>query len=97
MAASMGFVVGKLGKAPDGARVTIELTGPLSRAIRVAVDGRASVVADFGAAGPTAVIRLDGLQFTRLCGGRPVASAHVEFDGDEELGQRIVDNLAYVM
>ena len=30
MAASMGFVVGKLGKAPDGARVDLELTGPLS-------------------------------------------------------------------
>jgi uncharacterized protein (TIGR03083 family) len=97
VAASMGFVVGKLGKAPDGARVVIELTGPLSREIRVAVDGRAAVVDDFGAAGPTTVIRLDGLQFTRLCGGRPGASAHVEFEGNTEVGQRIVDNLAYVI
>ena len=31
MATSMGFVVGKLGKAPDGSRVAIELTGPLAR------------------------------------------------------------------
>ena len=41
MVTSMGFVVGKLGKAPDGSRVAIELTGPLARTIRVAVDGRA--------------------------------------------------------
>ena len=40
MAASMGFVVGKLGGAPDGSRVAIELTGPLGRTINVAVDGR---------------------------------------------------------
>ena len=50
VAASMGFVVGKLGKAPDGARVELELTGPLSRTIRVAVDGRAALVDDFGTA-----------------------------------------------
>ena len=56
----MGFVVGKLGKAPDGSRVAIELTGPLARTIRVAVDGRAQVVDDFGGQEPTATIRLDG-------------------------------------
>jgi len=100
MAASMGFVVGKKGKAPDGSRVELELTGPLSRTIRVAVDGRAALVDDFGEADPTTVVRLDGLQFTRLGGGRPLATARstaIEFDGDAEVGQRIVDNLAYVI
>jgi uncharacterized protein (TIGR03083 family) len=100
MAASMGFVVGKLGKAPDGARVALELTGPLQRTIRVAVDGRAAVVDDFGAAEPTVTIRMDGLQFTRLCGGRPMTStcsADVEVVGDQEVGRRIVDNLTYVI
>jgi uncharacterized protein (TIGR03083 family) len=99
MAASMGFVVGKLGKAPDGSRVAIELTGPLARTIRVAVDGRAKVVDEFDA-DPTTTIRLDGLQFTRLAGGRPMTTARstaIEFDGDAEVGQRIVDNLAYVI
>ena len=42
----MGFVVGKLGSAPDGSRVAIELTGPLARTIRVDVDGAAQVVDD---------------------------------------------------
>jgi uncharacterized protein (TIGR03083 family) len=70
MASSMGFVVGKLGGAPDGSRVAIELTGPLARTINVAVEGRGQVVDGFGAAGPTATIALDGLLFTRLAGGR---------------------------
>lgn len=99
MATSMGFVVGKLGKAPDGSRVAIELTGPLARTVRVSVDGRAQVVEDFDAE-PTTTIRLDGLQITRLAGGRPLTTARstaIEFDGDAEVGQRIVDNLAYVI
>ena len=100
VAVSMGFVVGKLGKAPEGSRVAIRLTGPLARTFRVAVDGRAAVVNDFGSADPTTVIELDGLQFTRLCGGRPMTTARatvIEFDGDAEVGQRIVDHLAYVI
>ena len=99
MAASMGFVVGKLGKAPDGARVALELTGPMARTFHVAVDGRAALVDAFADA-PTTVIRLDGLQFTRRCGGRPLGDdrpREVEFEGDAEVGQRIVDNLAYVI
>lgn len=100
VAASMGFVVGKLGKAPEGARVAIELTGPLGRVIRVAVDGRAAVVDDFGGDAPTTVIRMDGLLFTRLCGGRADAAASptdVTYDGDAEVGRRIVERLAYVI
>jgi uncharacterized protein (TIGR03083 family) len=99
IAASMGFVVGKLGKAPDGARVAFELTGPMARTIRVAVDGRAAVVDEFAGA-PTTVIRLDGLQFTRRCGGRPLGDdrpSDVEFEGDAKVGQRIVDHMAYVI
>jgi uncharacterized protein (TIGR03083 family) len=100
ISASMGFVVGKLGKTPEGARVAFQLTGPMARIIRVAVDGRAAVVDDFAGERPTTVIRLDGLQFTRLCGGRPLGTDRprdVEFDGDAEVGQRIVDHMAYVI
>ena len=75
IAATMGYVVGKLAKAPDGSRVLFELTGPLARGIRVSVDGRAQVVDDFGGQEPTATIRLDALQFTRLAGGRPMRPA----------------------
>ncbi len=96
IAATMGFVVGKLGKAPDGSRVQFDLTGPLARSIRVSVDGRAKVVDDFGGQEPTATIRLDALQFTRLAGGRPMCPARaqdVELGGDKELAGRIVERL----
>jgi uncharacterized protein (TIGR03083 family) len=100
MAASMGFVVGKLGGAPDGSRVAIELTGPLQRTINVDVSGRARVVDDFGGDEPTATISLDGLLFTRLAGGRTTVARHrdaVRYGGDEEVGQRVVEHLNYVI
>jgi uncharacterized protein (TIGR03083 family) len=97
IAATMGFVVGKLGKAPDGSRVAIELTGPLARTIRVNVDGRARVVDDFGGSAPTSTIRLDGLLFTRLAGGRTDDASGVELDGDAEVGGRIVQHLNFVI
>jgi uncharacterized protein (TIGR03083 family) len=98
MVASMGFVVGKLGGAPDGSRVTIELTGPLARTINVAVEGRGQVVDDFGGQQPTATITLDGLLFTRLAGGRrAVDHGAVTYSGDEALGKRIVEHLNYVI
>lgn len=98
MAASMGFVVGKLGGAPDGSRVLLELTGPLARTINVAVDGRAKVVDDFGDADPTTTITLDGVLFTRLAGGRaPVDHSAIAYGGDEAVGRRIVEHLDYVI
>jgi uncharacterized protein (TIGR03083 family) len=100
MAASMGFVVGKLGGAPEGSRVAIELTGPLRRTINVDVRGRARVVEDFGGYGPTTTITLDGLLFTRLAGGRTTIARHpdaVSYGGDERVGRRVVEHLNYVI
>lgn len=97
---SMGYVVGKRAKAPEGSRVLFELTGPLSRSIRVSVDGRAQVVDDFGGQGPTVTIRLDGLQFTRLAGGRPLCPARsqdIELGGDKEVGAQVVEHLNFVI
>ncbi len=97
MAASMGFVVGKLGKAPDGSRVRLELTGPLARTINVAVDGRAKVVDEFDGE-PTATIALDGLLFTRLAGGRTAVDHDaITYGGDEAVGKRVVEHLNYVI
>jgi uncharacterized protein (TIGR03083 family) len=100
MAASMGLVVGKLGGAPDGSRVAIELTGPLARTINVAVEGRGQVVDDFGGQEPTATIMLDGLLFTRLAGGRTTITQHpeaVRYSGDQAVGRRVVEHLNYVI
>jgi uncharacterized protein (TIGR03083 family) len=100
MAASMGFVVGKLGGAPDGSRVAIELTGPLQRSIYVDVAGRGRVVEHFGGQEPTSTISLDGLLFSRLAGGRTTVAQHadaVRYGGDEEVGKRVVEHLNYVI
>ncbi|MEE2851800.1 MAG: maleylpyruvate isomerase family mycothiol-dependent enzyme [Actinomycetota bacterium] len=100
IAATMGYVVGKLAKAPDGSRIQFELTGPLARTIRVSVDGRAAVVEDFGGQEPTATIRLDGLQFTRLTGGRPMCPTRVkdiELDGDKGVAKQVVEHLNFVI
>lgn len=100
MTASMPFVVAKKGQAPAGARVLIILTGPVAREIRVAVEGRAALVEDFGGAEPTVGISLDGLQFTRLAGGRPLMAGRTEgidYAGDTAAGARIIENLNYVI
>lgn len=100
MTASMPFVVAKKGQAPAGARVLISLTGPVARQIRVAVDGRAALVEDFGGAEPTVGITLDGLQFTRLAGGRPLMAGRtdgIDYAGDTAAGARIIENLNYVI
>ncbi|GAB1811790.1 maleylpyruvate isomerase family mycothiol-dependent enzyme [Mycobacterium sp. MUNTM1] len=100
IAATMGYVVGKLAKAPEGARIQFDLTGPLARAIRVSVDGRAAVVDDFGGRDPTATIRLDGLQFTRLAGGRPMCPARaqdIELGGDKDVANQVVEHLNFVI
>jgi uncharacterized protein (TIGR03083 family) len=100
LTANMGYIVAKLGGAPDGSRIAIELTGPLQRTIRVTVDGRGRVVKNFDDRPATAAISLDGVLFTRLVGGRTTASQHrgaIELDGDTAVAQRIVDRLKFVV
>ena len=100
VAATMGYVVGKLAKAPDGSRILFELTGPVACSIHVNVDGRAQLVDDFGGQEPTATIRLDGLQFTRLSGGRPMSPARaqdIELGGDKDVGTQVVEHLNFVI
>lgn len=99
VAGALGFIVGKLGHAPAGARVTFELSGPLARQLHVEVDGRAAVVPELS--GPaTSTIAMDSRLFTRLAGGRTTAAEHAaEFGlgGDTEVGRRIVDHLAFTI
>ena len=100
IAGSMGYVVAKLGGAPNGSRIAIELTGPLKRTIRVAVDPRGHVVDQFEDGPATCTIRLDGVLFTRLVAGRTTAAEHaaaIELDGDVAVGQQIVDRLKFVI
>ncbi|MET7772356.1 maleylpyruvate isomerase family mycothiol-dependent enzyme [Nocardia sp. NPDC005366] len=98
-AASLPRVLAKRGKAPDGSRITLDLTGPLARTLHIAVDGRAAYADTFD--DPcTVAIRLDSGLLVRLGGGRTTAEEHADditVTGDEELGLRLVRNLAFTI
>jgi uncharacterized protein (TIGR03083 family) len=98
-AGSIPRVVVKRGKAPDGSRITFELTGPLARTLHIQVDGRAAYVDAFDEPA-TVEIRLDSGLFVRLGGGRGSADEHLDeiaIRGDEQLGLRLVRNLAFTL
>ncbi len=102
-AVAVGFAVAKLGRAPDGARVLIDLTGPAARAWRVQVaERRGRLVGVFdGDAEPTITIGTDAHTYTRLAGGRiagtdAIGQGLVSLDGDTEAAERIVTNLRYM-
>ena len=93
----MGYVIGKRAAAPDGSTVLIDLTGPIRRRLTIKVDGRARLVAG-SAEPPTTALHLPSTLFMRLCGGRRTTSpADIDLEGDQELGHRIVDNLAFTI
>ena len=97
--ASLGYVIGKRGKAPAGARIVLELTGPLARTRYVAVDEKAKVVEGFEDPA-TVSISLDSRLYTRLAGGRTTAAAHsdeIAIAGDKQLGVRLTDNFAFTI
>ena len=99
MAAAMGYVVGKKAGAPAGSRVRIELTGPAGRTINVEVGERAAVVDELSGP-PTLSVTMPVLVFARLAGGRADPDTlrdQVTIEGDQELGERLVENLAYTI
>ncbi|HWE57318.1 MAG TPA: maleylpyruvate isomerase family mycothiol-dependent enzyme [Acidimicrobiales bacterium] len=103
IARAAGYLVGKKAGVPAGSGVSIVLTGPVERHINVEVGERAKVV-DALSTDPTATITLSSTAFTRLACGR-IDPAQVEdgalggvrLTGDEDLGQRVVANLAFTI
>lgn len=96
---TIGRSVVKGAQAPDGARITFNITGPAARTLHVVVEGRANLVDELD--GPaTVVVGLDSGLFARLRGGRVKADEHlaeITLTGDEELGGRLVRNLAFTI
>ncbi len=100
---ALGYVVGKKAGAPPNTTVVFEITGPspLSASIAVPPEGRARLL-DAPPASPTARITMDRRTFTRLAGGRwsgehARTRGTVHLDGDLDLGNRVVDNLAFTI
>jgi uncharacterized protein (TIGR03083 family) len=102
-ASVMGFVVGKRAAAPPGSRVAFDLTGPTARRIFVEVGNeerpRATVVDELSAP-PTAALWMPTGVFVRLAGGRIDPSTvrnQIDLEGDSELGERLIANLAFTI
>jgi uncharacterized protein (TIGR03083 family) len=102
-AKALGYVVGKRAGAPPNTIVAFEITGasPIVAAVAVPPEGRA-VVLDHEPDAATARIVLDRRTFTRLAGGRwsgekARATGTVRVEGDTELAERVVDNLAFTI
>ncbi|MEO5837912.1 MAG: maleylpyruvate isomerase family mycothiol-dependent enzyme [Acidimicrobiales bacterium] len=96
---ALGFVVGKQAGVTTGQTVTFKLSGATTRDINVAVEHRAIVVEQLEAPATVTIHMRAGL-FTRICGGRFTsadAGDGVRYEGDEDLGRRIVQNLAYTI
>ncbi|MFD7842353.1 maleylpyruvate isomerase family mycothiol-dependent enzyme [Nocardia sp. NPDC059764] len=97
---TLGRAAVKGAGAPDGSRITFELTGPVPQTLHVAVVvGRASLVGTLD--GPaTTVVTMDSGLFARLRGGRTTADAHageISIAGDIDLGNRLVRTLAFTI
>jgi len=79
--------------------VRLALTGPAARTIDVEVAERAAVVDELSGP-PTLTVTMPAGVFARLGGGRvdgPAVRDRITIDGDTELGERIVANLAFTI
>ncbi len=102
-AKGLGYVVGKKAGAPPETTIVFDVAGtpPIVAAILVPPEGRATLLTDVPAT-PTVRIATDRRTFARLAGGRWTgdhARAHgvVHVHGDTELGNRVVDNMAFTI
>ena len=97
---SMPYIAGKKVGVPDGSSLRVQLTGPVAGAITVRVDGRAGLVDDTDET--SATITADSTTFALLACGRVdpqsrIASGHISWSGDPELGERAARNLRFTM
>ena len=91
-------VVAKEAGAPPGCAVVFDVHGPLEfmRTVRVDASGRGTIDASVSL-GPAATLVMDWETFVRLACGRVRPDAvgdRVKIDGDPDLAQRILENLA---
>lgn len=97
---SIGYIVGKKIGVPDGKSITFNLTGPITRQLHVAVDGRAAKVEHLD--NPDVVVTTDSTTFIQLACGRidpqeQIDSGKISWTGDDALGDRAARNLRFTM
>jgi uncharacterized protein (TIGR03083 family) len=100
LSSAMGYVVGKQANFPEGSSVRIDLRGPMSHCWDIAVTDRARVV-DQLSGEPTVTVTMPGATFCRLAGGRrewnhPWVRSAVVVEGDHDLGDQLLANLAFL-
>jgi uncharacterized protein (TIGR03083 family) len=97
------YVVGKKAGAPPGSTVQFVITGTpeIVAAVEVPPEGRAVLLAE-PPTDPTTTLTLDRRTFARLAGGRwsgekarAIGEHHIA--GDLELGNRVLDNMAFTI
>jgi hypothetical protein len=95
----LGYIVGRRASMPEGARVRIDLSGPVERSYLVLVEGRARLVDSFDGP-PTVGIELPGMLFLRLAGGRSDANPgpdEIRYSGDRALAEKLASKLAFTI
>jgi uncharacterized protein (TIGR03083 family) len=97
------YVVGKKAGAPPGSTVMFDVAGTprVAAAVFVPPEGRA-VLLDTTPATATVALMMDRRTFTRLAGGRwngdkARTAGGLRIEGDQELGNRVVDNMAFTI
>ena len=99
---AMGFVVGKKAAAPEGSTVVFDIGDPTPEVLSIGViEGRAKTL-DQVPDSPTVRLSMAFETFVCLGLGRwapatVLSDALVVFDGDEALGRRVVDNMAFMI
>ncbi len=97
---SLGYIVGKKIGLPDGKSITFHLTGPITRDVHIAVEGKATRVDHLQHA--DVEVTADSTAFIQLACGRVdpqrvIDSGAISWTGDAELGERAARNLRFTM
>jgi uncharacterized protein (TIGR03083 family) len=95
------YAVGKKAGAPQGSTIVFEVAGDPPVVVPIAVEGRAAVL-DAVPADPTVRVKTDRRTYARLAGGRWSGTTArergvVAIEGDQALGDQVVDNLAFTI